>query len=66
MTVLGPDSRYHAVGIHVSEGPRTGPDGSNGRVYPYVHLILTSFGTVLTSFDTVLALFGHCLGTVRP
>ena len=64
MTVWCSSLRYHAVGIHVSPGPRMTDIGSNGRVILSVHLrnlinslFWTSFGTVLTSFGTVW----HCL-----
>ena len=68
MTILSLRLRYHAVGIHVSRGPRTSINQSNSRVYRCVHLrnlinntVLGHSGTVLGHSGTVLAclaLFG--------
>ena len=63
--VLLTSGRYHAVGIHVSKGPRMAKTQSNGRINLSVHLrihcfdpYLALFGTVLTLFGPYLALFG--------
>ena len=65
MTVWSSIYRYHAVGIHVSQGPETVIFQPNGRVNLSVHLrnlikqlYLTGFSTVWHCFSTVWHWFG--------
>ena len=60
----------HAGRIHVSQGPETSENQSNGRANLSVHLgnlmkytVLTSFDLYLTLFGTVLTLFGTVYGS---